>query len=247
MATNPPPAPQYGAVPPAQPKKLPVWLWVVIGVFIFIFLGVTAVSVAGYYVFKKVTSNPATTVAKLITMSNPDAEVITADDSTGKITVRDRKTGKTVTIDYRDVKNGKLTFEGDGQQVTVGGGAQGVDITGPNGTAHIGAGSINVPAWVPAYPGSRPQGAYSAQNDDEQTGTFTFKTGDAVDKVARYYEDSLKSAGYKVENAMATESGSRSGGIVRGEDNARNRSITVTLGAEDGQTNVAVQFAEKKK
>ncbi len=246
MGTNLPPNPQYAPAPPPPKKGLPVWLWVLIGLFGLIFVAVVGISIAGYYFVKSVANNPASTVAKVLTMSNPDVEVVSADDSTGKITLRERKTGKTVTIDYRDAKNGKIVFDDDGKTVTLKGGAEGIEVNGPDGTTKIGAGSVKVPAWVPAYPGSTPEGSFSAQNDSEQTGTFTFKTSDAVDKVAKYYEDKLKSEGYKVDNALATESGSHSGGIVSGEDASKNRSVTVTIGSEDGKTNVAVQFAEKK-
>jgi hypothetical protein len=49
------------------------------------------------------------------------------------------------------------------------------EMKSADGTVQIG-GDAKLPTWVPEYPGSKPQNAFSAQVRDGRSGTFMFKT-----------------------------------------------------------------------
>src|SRR5450759_4215901 len=183
---------------PTPRKGLPVWLWVLIGIFGLLFLAVTTVAVGGYYFVRQLAQNPRAMVEKFV-KHDPNIEIV-SDDGTGTITLRDKRKNKTFTFNYEEAKKGHIRIEGDnGEKFTV--------QTGPGG-----AGSTRVPAWVPAYPSSSP--------DIEESGTFHFMTKDDVQKVTKYYEDTLKEAGYSVHNDSGT---------LDAENSAHNRSINITV------------------
>ncbi len=172
--------------------------------------------------------NPALAAAKIMVAANPNVEMVSADEGRQEITVRDKQSGKTYTLSFEDAKNGKFTMKEDGKTtLTVGGKAK-------------------VPSWVPDYPGSDPQGAFSAAGADGESGTFTFKTRDGSDKVVQYYQDQFKSAGMKVTSNITSQDGKSSAGMLSAQDEANKHSVTIVLGVESGETTVAVTYATNK-
>jgi hypothetical protein len=154
-------------------------------------------------------------------------------------------------IEYSN--DGKFTVKKDGKESVVisssGHGDNGsLEIKSADGTVKIGGGAAaeKVPAWVPDYPGSNPQGAFSAQTKEGASGSFSFKTKDPIDKVVRYYEDGFKSTGLKVTSNVTNTNGGVSGGVLSAEDEGKTHSSVVILGTEGGETNVNVTYNLKK-
>ena len=109
-----------------------------------------------------------------------------------------------------------------------------------DGTVQIG-GAAKVPTWVPDYPGSNPQNAFSAQGKEGRSGTFVFKTKDSADQVAKYYRDQLEASGLTV--AATVNSGK--GQVISAEDQGRERTVTVVVGGSVNETAVNVTYANK--
>jgi hypothetical protein len=66
---------------------------------------------------------------------NPDIEVLDVDEDRGLVKVREKKTGKTLTLNFEDLKKGKIVVKtNEGEEVAVGG-------------------KWEPPDWVPSYPG----------------------------------------------------------------------------------------------
>ena len=205
--------------PPLPPKKSNVLLWVLVGIGGF-FLLIALIVVGG---IAYVARNPAPVMTKVITAANPNVEVLSVNKGSQQISLRDKKTGETYSISFDDVKNGKISMKsGNGRaSITMGGGAK-------------------VPAWVPDYPGSDPQSAFSAQGQDGETGTFTFKTRDPVDKVTKFYEDQFHSSGLHI-----TSSAQGTGSMLVAQDDAKKHTLTVIVGVDTSNTTVAVTYANK--
>jgi hypothetical protein len=73
------------------------------------------------------------------------------------------------------------------------------------------------------------------------SGSFSFTTKDAADKVASFYEQSLKSAGMTVStHSMPT------GSMVMGEDSANKRSAMVNILPGSDGVQVSVTYETKK-
>jgi hypothetical protein len=235
MATYPP-VPAPAPLPP--PKKSNVLKWVLIGIGAFFMLIVIAVVGLGLFVANKakqagldtdlIKRSPALAAAKLMVAANPDVEMVTADEGKQEMTVRDKKTGKVYTMSFGDAKNGKFTMKEDGKTtLTVGGKAK-------------------VPSWVPGYPGSDAQGAFSAQGEDGAGGTLTFKTKDSSDKVVKYYQDQFKASGLNVTSNITNQNGQSMAGMLAAQDESRKHNVTVIVGVESGETNVAVTYATNR-
>ena len=236
----PAPTPAAPAPGAAKPKTSPlVWvLGAIVGIFVLV--GILVVG-AGLFVAHKVKSagfdsalaqkNPALAAAKEMASLNPDVEVVGMDEDRGLITIRDKKTGKTITMNAEDVKNGKLTFsdESTGQKVTFGA-----------------ASAVKLPAWLPAYPGSKPEGTFSASGNGNDGGMAHFKTSDAGSKVLSYYQDALKSAGFKITSTISGDSGASKGGVVTAEDTGNRRTVMVTVSSSgDESTEVTLTYGTK--
>ena len=260
---GPPPGPQgpppgYG--PP--PKKTNPIVWVLVGIGAFILLIVLAL--AGFSVFvmhkarqagldpEMVRRNPGVAVVKMMAALNPNIEIVALDESRGVVTVHDKKSDKTYTVNFDDAKRGKFTINEGGRETvsvnTTGDGKDGtVEVKSADGTVKIGAGAnVKPPVWIPDYPGSEPQGAYSAQSANGDSGSYHFTTRDSADKVAHFYENEFKSGGLKTNTTITNAGGSGLGGMVSGEDESRKHSAYVLIGSDNGQTTVNVTFTSKR-
>jgi hypothetical protein len=238
MSTPPnmPMPPQPGApVPPVGTKKTSPLVWILAGVGGFIVLcmiGCGLVVYVGMHKLKEagfdsdlMQKNPGLAMTKMVTALNPDYQVLSTNDRTGSVTVREKSSGKTIT----------MKFDPDKKTMVV---------TGENGEeVRFGASATNkMPEWVPVYPGSSPEGAYSVQSQEGSQGTFTFKTTDAASKVTSYYQDQLRSAGF---NVTLVSSGDQ-GGMLSAEDADKKKTVIITAGVADGTTTASVTVSEKK-
>jgi hypothetical protein len=270
MSTIPPPVPPAPAppggpgamYPPPPPKKTSPIVWVLVGLGAFLLLVVIAVVGAGFFLVHKVKQagldpelmrrNPGLATVKMMAALNPNIEVLSVNENRGLVTVRDKQSGKTYSVDFEDAKKGKFIIKEDGKDaVTVN--ATGDDKNGSlevksgDSTVKIGGGqNAKVPTWIPDYPGSTPQAAYSAQAKEGDSGMFTFKTKDPADKVAHFYEEGLKSSGMKTSSTISNAGSGTVGGMISGEDESRKHSVTVLVGSEGGETTVTVNFSMKK-
>ena len=196
--------------PPAPSKKSTTLKWVLIGLGAFFTLIIAALVGLGLFVAQRakqagldpdlIARNPQLVAVRLMVAANPDIEMVAADEGRQEITVRNRKTGNVYTMTFEDAKNGKFTMQENGKTtVTVGGRAK-------------------VPAWVPDYPGSDPQGAFSAQGEGNASGTFTFITKDSSDKVVKYFQDQFQATGLKVDSNITNQNGHSSETVLTPQD-----------------------------
>jgi hypothetical protein len=116
----------------------------------------------------------------------------------------------------------------------------GLQINSGDGTIQIG-GAAKIPTWVPDYPGSKPQTAFSAQGKDGRSGTFMFKTPDSADHVTKFYRDQLEGSGLSV-TAVVNSGASQ---VLTAEDEAKHHNVTVMAGGRGGETSVTVTYANK--
>ncbi|MFL6350277.1 MAG: hypothetical protein ACJ74Z_00290, partial [Bryobacteraceae bacterium] len=199
--------------------------------------------------------NPGLAVTKFITAVNPNTEVLNVDESRGTIHIRDKQNGKTYTMSFEDVKRGKVVFRengkdamtltatGDGQKAKVvvesggkdaltlnasGDGKTGtLDIKTVDGTTRLGAGAANAPSWLPMYPGSEPEGLIGADTADAATGSFHFITKDAPEKVASFYKNALRAAGFKVGTTTTSETGGKVSGALSADNDANRQNVLI--------------------
>ncbi len=260
MSTNPPSMPSYAPQGAPLRKKTSPIVWILVGLGVFFLLVVLVVVGAGYFVVSKARQagidtdlmkhNPALASVKMMAALNPNIEVLSLDDSKGIVTVRDKKSGKTYSVNFEDARRGRFVMQEDGKTpVTItssgDGNAGTLEIKSADGTMKIGGGAgAKVPTWVPEYPGSTPEGAFAAQTDEGNSGSYTFKTRDSIAAVTKVYEEGFRSMGLKTTSTLTNADGKTGGGIVSAQ--ADRRSAVVMVGSEDGETTVSVTFKSKK-
>ncbi len=243
MATNVPPLPDPAGAPPRK-KTSPV-VWILLGVAGFFVFVIVAVAAVGFFALHKakqagfdvslLQKKPELAILKMAVAANPDAELVSIDESRGVATIRDKKTGKVITMNFEDIRKGRFTLEQEGKKATFtasGSGEQGsVEVTGPEGTTKFGGGAVKLPAWFPAYPGAK-LGGFSTEGATGSSGGFGFQTSSSADNVIAFYEDELKKAGLKVEVTRHP-----AGAILNAESGGRKATVSAITAASGASVN----------
>ncbi len=289
MASTPPGNPNLYGGSPIQPPLAPkaglgplAWILIIVGG-LFAILAVVLIA-GGMFLVHKVKQagldpdlmrkNPVLATSKILATANPNAEVISIDERRGILHVRDKQTGKTFTMNFADVKQGKMVFQEDGQDaVSITANADGhqgnvvvqtngkevmtvaatgddktgsVEIRTKDGTGTFGAGAAKAPSWMPVYPGSQPEGIVGSNTADGTTGSFHFQTKDPVEKVIAFYKQQLKASGLKVSSTTMNETGGTISGGLQAEDAVNKRTVLIGYNNDNGDTSVTAAFNEKK-
>lgn len=196
--------------------------------------------------------NPAAFAAKMIVATNPDLEIAAEDEGSQTVTIRNKKTGETLTMNAEELKQGKLQFKNEkGEEITFDGskaeGEGAITVTTEDGTTAVGAGTAaNVPAWVPAFPGAKPKGAYSQASGKAEEGAFAFETAEPVAKVLDFYQAQLQAKGYDVERS-ATDAEGGGVGTVTASSKADHREVNVVAVSNDGGKGAQVNVRYESK
>jgi hypothetical protein len=205
-------------------------LLIVLGFFFLCVLGLVGF---GFFAARAIRNNPGAVIAKMITLGNPNIEVVNTDNGARTITIRDRRTGKESTISFDQARNGHFSITAN-------------DDHGGNATVEFGGSVNNLPSWVPKYPGAANTGVFSAKGTDNngagEGGSFTFTTSDPPRKVLDFYRDKVGELGLKV--TMNSDTGS--GGMIVAAEEAEKRSLTAIANASGGSTTVNITYAEKR-
>lgn len=247
--------------PPPVPgkKKMSALGWIAIGCGAIAILAILAFGglafVTGRFLKKtadKMEQNPALAAAELMVKANPELEVVESDIDEGTLTIKNTKTGEVVTMNAKDIEEGKLTFSTEEGTTTFDGSSTGdggtLKVTTDKGeTAVFGttAGAPkNLPSWVPVYGGAKVENSYDATTAEGRNAMFTVTSSDSVDQVAEFYQSKLEAEGLKVERSSYETAGNKAIMFVgKTDDDKRTASVTIT--SNEGQTQAMVTFGEK--
>jgi hypothetical protein len=213
-------------------------------------MGVVTIA-GGLFVAKKaaeMASNPGLAAVKLMVAANPDVEIVSSDEAKGTVTIREKKTGKIVTANFNQLTDGKITFEQDGEKVSIeaSGKDQGVAIKGSVGSVRLG-GDTKLPDWLPAYPGASEKAAGAhADSPGEQSGMVVLTTSDEAEKVLSFYREALKNAGISETANTTTTSDGKLAGMLTGQSPDRRKSAQVLFGSNEGKTSITITYANKQ-
>jgi hypothetical protein len=254
MATQIPPTP-----PDAKASRKSPLLWILGGCLVLIVIGIIITFSTGIFVARKagldpglMEKNPALAMAKIMASINPDIEVLSVDEDRGLIQVREKKTGKALMMDFKEAQKGRIVFlDEKGNKVEIrsqGGGENAtVDIKSSEGSMHIGAGAESrLPEWLPSYPGAQSTGTFSFNAEKGDSGSCAFKTSDSLEKVAAFYEDALKNAGFEIQKSTMQAPGQGSMIHLSASDGRNNRTALVTMARSDQETTINLVYETKQ-
>jgi hypothetical protein len=244
------------ATPPQLPhpepaKKTNPLIWILAAVGGLFALVIIAVVAGGLFIAKKASdmaASPGLTAIKLMVAANPDVELVSSDEAKSTVTIREKKTGKLVTVSFDQIKDGKMTFEQDGEKISIEASKKGdaVEVKSAEGTVRVGE-SGKLPDWLPAYPGATAEAAGTqASSPTEETGMALFTTTDEPKKILEFYEAALKKAGIKVTSNTTTTSDGALAGMLTGQSADERRSAQVLFGANEGKTSATITYSSKK-
>lgn len=244
-----------------QRRGLGTLAWIAIGCGVMIVVLVVAVTIGGFFVAKKVRDvaadfdidgNPGLAAARMIVKINPELEEVAFDEEEGTITVRHTGTGEEVTVNFEDLKEGRISWKTGDQEITIDTSAveQGdiVSVTGEDGDWKVTAGSggsDKVADWVPIYPETEVESSHFMEGDDAVRGVFQVVTEDDVSKVVEFYRSALEEAEYNLSVNTFSGSEGEDGGIINASHES-GRTITVMIGTEDGSTAINVTYSEER-
>jgi hypothetical protein len=242
--------------PAPERRGLHPLAWVGIGCGALLVIAMVVVTVGGFFLARTVKhvaedfeDNPGLATARLIVKASPELEEVDVDENAGTMTVRNTKTGELITVDFDDIKEGRLSWTADGEEVTVDiseADSGKVTIASGNGEGvQFSAGMVTdkIPGWVPVYPGAEPENRSSVKTADSVTGSFKLATGDPVADVIAFYRDELKKAGFEISVNTFSGDGSE-GGMVNGTDTTDNRTVMAIIDREDDTTTAGITFSE---
>jgi hypothetical protein len=238
-------------VAPRQGSK--TLLWVLVGCGVLVLILVLVMAAGGFFLFKKAKglvgdfeTNPGMVAAKIITAANPDLEVITTDEGAGTITVRNKKTGEAFTVDLEEAKQGRIRIRNEkGEELKIEAkgkdGSGGIRVESDKGTFTFGGGAEGeMPGWLPAYPGTKPEPVFSGSQDKSATAGWKLSTADDAGKVLDFYQDALEDAGFEVSTNTFSQNGKVAGGMLSAKDDAGGRSVSVAVASPDKNTEIIV-------
>ncbi len=242
---------------PAPKKGLSPLAWIAIGCGCLVVVAGIAVLAGGAYFFGKAKEfvadfeeNPVRTTAEMMVRANPDLEIVETDEAAETITFRDKKSGEVMTVNFADVREGRIRFETDEGEVTMetqGGEEEGsLTVTTPEGTATFGSSAAvsaeDLPSWLPLYPGARLEGAFTATSAEGRGGAFSLRTDDSTREVLAFYEERLEDQGFEVQMQTMAMSGEGTHGFIVATSADGARSVTVTVSRDDDRTVAAIQY-----
>lgn len=229
-------------------------VWVAVGCASLLLLGSIVLFLGGVFVANKVKEvaeemedNPVETASRLIAAANPDIELVDADKSARVVTFRNTKTGEEFTFDFKDIEDGKVHFSSDDETVSVelegGEGDEGsLKITTDEGTASFGSGiDIDLPSWLPVYPGTKPQGTYATESADGLAGAYTINTDDNLEDVLDFYIEKLEGKGFKILQKTTTTNGA----FITAQTPDETMQVNVAASRDGGSVQAIVNFSEK--
>lgn len=223
--------------PPQSPKVSPiVWVLAILGAVVA--LALVAVVLAGLFLAHKAKEagvdselfrkHPGVAITKMVAAMNPNADIVSVDEGKGVLTIRDRRTGKEVTLKFDDVRAGKVIIEGDGKSEVI--------VSGEGA-------AVNLPRWVPRYPGASAKANVSVlRNEEQDTGNVTMTTADEPAKILDYYRHEFRRQGPAWKTSVTTTD---EGGVIHAGDENTDRIITVVVARSGGDTTINLTFTRK--
>jgi hypothetical protein len=238
-----------------QKKGLGPLAWIAIGCGVII-LVVGIVMVAGTVFVagkakdfaEEMERNPGLATARAIVKLNPELEEVAVDEEAGTITVRNTETGEEITVDFEDLKEGKLSFSSGDTSVTIDASEEGVSISGEEGGERLELSTGNqvtedVPEWVPVWPDAELEGRSTMRHSGGLNGGCQLVAPVTTAEAVEFYRERLDAAGFDVRvSTYSTEDGE--GGMVNGTDEAGGRSVVAIISSRaEGGSDVRVTYA----
>jgi hypothetical protein len=195
--------------------------------------------------------NPGLAAAKMVVAANPELELQRVDEKEGTLTIRHKETGETLTVDYRDIEKGKLSFKTDEGEMTFRADESGAQVqlrdeSGETQVMDFGgtADDSRIPEWIPRYPGKMTV-TFTMSESGEQAGQFAIEMTGALEDARDFYVSELEGQGFSVEVSSMTFGEARMFNVTATSEDA-SRVLTVTIQDMEGKKTIINNYRVKE-
>ena len=219
-----------------------------------------AVVFGGMFVAKKakdagfdselIARNPGLAAARMMVTANPELDLVDMDENRGTLTIRNKETGETLTVDFQDIQEGRLTFRTDEGEVTFRGDDSGARMevrgeTGETQTLEFGASAdrSRIPDWIPVHEGDLTVG-FSVDGGGQQAGMFSIETTASRQAVRDFYMAELEGRGFPPSVATVEAEGMVMVTIHASRPDGT-RGLTVVISEAEGKTTIMVNYQQE--
>jgi hypothetical protein len=210
---------------PVPGKRVHPVVWVLICLAGLALLVILALAATGIYIASRFSEDPVGVTASVISMLDPELELVSADKETETLVLRERSTGQTITVDLKNLTSSSFHLGTGTREITI-----------DTGRSKLTIGSAKPPDWLPAYPDARVMRSMSAKGADGLSGSQTLETQDDVTRVLDYYASELVRAGLTT---------TRSGTQLKARSKDGNREVSVDATTLDERSRVILSYIAK--
>ena len=227
QAPTPPPIPVK--------KRIPVLAWAGLGCGMLLIIAIVILSLLVGWCKRKIVDpsefrkNPEKAMAEMVVRNTPGLKLISQNEGNGEMTIR-TKDGKEMTLNYKEVSQGKFSVKDANGNVT-----------------EIGASDLSkLPSWVPRAP-SLKETVSTFQNlqDECVMGGYSGTSTDSLDTLEAFFKTAASKLSLAATSRMSFNTDGNDNRIIAFE--AGNRKLNILLNStSSGETCVHVSYEEKK-
>ena len=195
--------------------------------------------------------NPGLAAAKMVVAANPELELKGVDEKEGTLTIRNKETGETLTVNFKDIEQGKLSFKTDEGELTISGDESGArvqlrDEAGETQDMDFGgtADDSRIPGWIPRYPGKTTV-MFTMSESGEQTGQFAIEIEGSLEDARDFYIAELEGQGFTTEVTSMTAGSSQMFSVTATSEDAQSV-VTMTVHDMDGKKTIIINYRIKE-
>ena len=222
--------------PPIPAKKgIPALAWVGLGCGTLLIIAIVIISLLVGFIKRKIPDssefrkNPEKAMAEMVVRNTPGLKLISQNEGTGEMTIQ-TKDGKEMTLNYKEVTQGKFSVKDANGNVT-----------------EIGASDLSkLPSWVPRTPSLK--GTVSTIQNSQNggvTGGYSGTSTDSLDTLEAFFKTATSKHSLAETSRTSINTDGNDNRIIAYE--AGNRKLNVLLNSKSGgETSVQVSYEEKK-
>jgi hypothetical protein len=219
-----------------------------------------AVVFGGLFVAKKVKDagfdsdlmarNPGLAAARMLVTANPELDLVDMDEAKGTLTIRNKETGETLTVDFKDIQEGRLTFSTEEGEVTFRGDDSGARMevrgeTGETQTVEFGASAdpSRIPDWIPLHQGDLNVG-FTATDGGKRVGMFSIETTASRQDARDFYVAELDGRGF-THSVSSMEGAGMAMISISASHPDGTRELTVLISEAEGKTTITLNYEQE--
>lgn len=236
-----------------EQKKSKTLLYILGGCAILSFIFI-ALIIVGFFIFgKKIhpfLSNPSKAIAKVITESNPDVEIVSIDEQNKKITIKNKKTGEVITIDFSDASKGNIVWKekgGKGSFTISSDEEEGkIEFKEEGKETKIEYGKDkNLPKWLPELNGFEVKNVIRTESEGKKSGIIEIENQKNFEEAVDNLNKEFEKKGIILQKSFFQESEGKRQAMLQGKSKDNKYNAIIYVLEEDEKIKGTINYSEE--